>query len=252
MVVGSIGVHLMLATVLSTIDPGMLSLSPGHVPVAVRFVAPPPSPAAPPPLVEAPPPPVLTPVPPPERPRRAEPVEAPAPVPEAAPAPVTDAPPSLDDVFGDPPPAPGVMTGGSGAGGPAMASGPGGVAWGRPGGTGSAIGAGAPATDAEDDGLARRRARLAYKRELERLLRDRRSYPRAALRERLEGRVELALRIGRDGTVLGVRVAESSGYALLDTAALEAAHLDHGPAPPEAAALTDREEIMIPISYVVR
>ncbi len=134
-----------------------------------------------------------------------------------------------------------------------MSAGTGGEAGGVLGGTGSGRGAAEFAeVSGEDDALARRRARLAYKRELERLLRDRRAYPRAALRERLEGRVELALRIGTDGRVLGVRVAESSGYALLDAAALEAAHLDRVPAPPREAALSDRDEIRIPVSYVVR
>lgn len=145
------------------------------------------------------------------------------------------------------------MAGGVGAGGPAMRAGTGGEPGGVLGGTGTAGSAsGAAEASGEDDALARRRARLAYKQELERLLRERRAYPRAALRERLEGRVELALRIGADGRVLGVRVAESSGYALLDAAALDAAHLDRVPAPPREAALSDRDEIRIPISYVVR
>lgn len=170
------------------------------------------------------------------------------------PAPVTSAPPSIDDVFGDPPPAPTLLAG-SGGGSYAVAAGEGGPPGGRAGGTGTALGAGASTgTSGEgvDDAAARRRARLAYKRELERLLRARTSYPRAALRERLEGRVELALRIGHDGSLLGVRVAESSGYALLDEAALSSARIDRLPAPPEATGLRETDEFVVPVVYVVR
>jgi protein TonB len=252
MVAGSLLVHGALAFALGGLGPSEIASGRNPAPVAVRLVAPRPAPAPPPapPPVDVVPPPAAAPATP-TRAARPAPIE-----PEAsAPAPLAPAPalPSADDIFGEPPPAPAVMAGGAGAGGPAVSAGTGSAPGGVLGGTGTTAGSSGPAAAGdEDDALARRRARLAYKRELERLLRDRRAYPRAALRERLEGRVELALRVGADGRVLGVRVAESSGFALLDAAALEAAHLDRVPAPPLEAALSDRDEIRIPISYVVR
>lgn len=48
-------------------------------------------------------------------------------------------------------------------------------------------------------------------------------YPRLARREGYEGRVLLRVRISADGRCLAVQVARSSGYAILDRAAAEAA-----------------------------
>ncbi len=47
-------------------------------------------------------------------------------------------------------------------------------------------------------------------------------YPREALRKRLEGTVLLSVQVGADGSVLRVGVAQSSGHAILDDAAIEA------------------------------
>lgn len=258
----SVALHALGAVGLGYLPSGETVLPLRRERVAVSLAAPAPPPAAAPvveaPPMEAPPPPVETA----RRVREAAPVEA-APVeaeptPAAAvdvPAPVTSAPPSADDIFGDPPPAPDLMAGSAGSGAYAVAAGEGGPAGGRAGGTGTTLrggGSGPTASSEADDEGARRRARLAYKRELERLLRGRTSYPRAALRERLEGRVELALRIGHDGALLGVRVAESSGYALLDEAAMSSARLGRLPAPPDAAGLRDSDELVVPLVYVVR
>jgi outer membrane biosynthesis protein TonB len=49
-----------------------------------------------------------------------------------------------------------------------------------------------------------------------------------------------------------VRVAESSGYALLDEAAMSSARLGRLPAPPDAAGLRDSDELVVPLVYVVR
>lgn len=257
----SVALHAAGAVGLGYLPSGDIALHLRHDLVAVRLAAPTPPPAiapveSPPVLAPEAPPPSVEPV---RRVRETAPVEAAAPEP-AAPtaepaAPVTAAPPSADDIFGDPPPAPDLMAGAAGSGGYAVAAGEGGPAGGRAGGTGTTLRAGAAgstSSEAHEDEGARRRARLAYKRELERLLRGRTSYPRAALRERLEGRVELALRIGHDGSLLGVRVAESSGYALLDDAAMNSARLGRLPAPPDAAGLRDSDELVVPLVYVVR
>ena len=81
-----------------------------------------------------------------------------------------------------------------------------------------------------------------------RILEDQ-SYPPLALEWRLEGRVTVAARIGRDGRVKSARVTGSSGSEILDTAALEkvlvATHLPDPPTP-----LRDREFVLeVPIVF---
>jgi protein TonB len=49
-------------------------------------------------------------------------------------------------------------------------------------------------------------------------------YPPEAIAQGLEGEVRLLLRLAEDGRLLAVSVAASSGFPLLDRAALEAAH----------------------------
>lgn len=252
----SVGAHVGIAAILAALPTvGRLAGLPEDLIVAVDFfevealAEPAPLPAPePPPVVLAP-----------RAPRPAR-VEAPVPTPAAAvepTAPVAAAmPPSVDDVFGEPPPPMESLT----ASGPAAftvpAGEPGGVAGGRAGGVvGGSVGAGGVGTVAArgDDGSERRHAREAYKRVLERFLRDRMSYPRAAARERIEGRVELALRIGSDGALLGVRVASSSGHDLLDREALATAR-DAGrmPAPPGPCALLSSDELRVGMVYRLR
>ncbi len=255
----SVGAHLGIATVLAALPAvGRLAGVPEELLVAVDFFE-----------VATPPEPLVEPVPPPEPPPvaaipreprvRVEPLPELEPVAEP-PAPVAAAvPPSVDDVFGDPPPPAESLTAAAGAGSFAVPEGepggvPGGRAGGRPGGSlgGGGLAATASAS-AEPDGLERRRARDAYKRLLERFLRERMSYPRAAAREHIEGRVELALRIGSDGALLGVRVASSSGHDLLDREAMATAR-DAGrmPAPPEPCALAASDELRVGVVYRLR
>jgi len=183
--------------------------------------------------------------------------ERPRPLAEAEPPPVpTAAPPSLDEVFGsDPAPPAEVMTT-EGAGGFAIDPGvPGGVPGGRAGGTGEGVGsvgaaAGTPAGPGE---AARRRARRLYVRPLEGLLHGRIRYPRALERAGVGGRVELCIRVGDDGRVIGSRVCASAGHDQLDEAALSAAHeLDRVPAPPALAAWSPGDEIHAGIVFAVR
>lgn len=254
----SVGAHLGIASVLAALPTvGRLAGVPEDLLVAVDFfeVTAPPEPVVEPAPPE-PPPPVTSVA---REPRvRAEPIPEPEPVVEP-PAPVAAAvPPSVDDVFGEPPPPAESLTAAAGAGAFAVPAGepggvPGGRAGGRAGGTLGAGGAAAASASAETDGLERRRARDAYKRLLERFLRERMSYPRAAARERIEGRVELALRIGSDGALLGVRVASSSGHDLLDREAMATAR-DAGrmPAPPGPCALAASDELRVGVVYRLR
>lgn len=203
----------------------------------------------PPPPVEAPPEPLVA------RPReiaRPSPTVAPPveePVVEPPPA-VDTRPPSLDDVFGAEAAGPAaVLTSGVGAGGVASGSGvPGGHGHGTATGGHGGVAA-APAVDLE---AQRRRARRDYVRALSGLLQGRARYPRAAERDHIEGRVELCLRIGTSGEVLGVRVCDSSGAAILDDAATEAAEsVGRVPPPPPLAAWTPSDELRAGISFVM-
>lgn len=252
----SVGAHVGIAGILAALPTvGRLAGLPEDLIVAVDFFevealaeAAPLPPEPPPPVAVAPRAP---------RPVRAEtpPAEV-APEPPAPPVVAAAMPPSVDDVFGEPPPPMESLTASGGGAFVVPAGEPGGVPGGRAGGTpGGTIGAGGVEAIAArgDDGSERRHAREAYKRVLERFLRDRMSYPRAAARERIEGRVELALRIGSDGALLGVRVASSSGHDLLDREALATAR-DCGrmPAPPGPCALLSSDELRVGMVYRLR
>jgi protein TonB len=218
--------------------------------VEIEMAAPAAAPEPPPEALPEPEPALATPPPRirPERPVEPEPTPPP-PEPSAA-------PPSLDDVFGDDPapPAP-ILTAEGASGGPAMDPGAvGGIPGGRSGGTGEGLGrAGAAQPEAGPSEADRRRARRGYVRSLEGLLNGRIRYPRAAARDRLEGRAELCFRIGQDGRVLGTRVCSSTGHGILDEAALEAAGaLDRVPAPPALAAWAPGDEIHAGVVFVIR
>lgn len=186
---------------------------------------------------------------------RPERTRAPEPTPE--PESVGAAPPSLDEVFGaESAPAAPILTAEGEGGGPAMGpSATGGIPGERAGGgTGEGVGVGggavAPAGPTDAD---RRRARRSYVRSLEGLLNGRIRYPRAAARDRLEGRAEICFRIGPDGRVLDTRVCGSTGHGLLDDAALEAAAALHRvPAPPALAAWAPDDEIHAGVVFVIR
>jgi protein TonB len=212
------------------------------------------------PVVEAPPPTPAVPVEPEVRRVRPEPreeiVPEPEPVVEVTPEPI--APPSIDDVFAEEPAPPAESLMAAGTGGFAVAPGePGGLAGGIPGGRGTTLTSSVhPATVPAPTGPSdadRRRARRSYVRSLEDLLRAHTRYPRAAARAGLQGRVELALRIGADGRLIATRVAHGSGHDVLDQAALDAAReLSRVPSPPLLAALADSDEVRVGVVYVVQ
>lgn len=75
-----------------------------------------------------------------------------------------------------------------------------------------------------------------------------RRYPEGARRERAQGVVRLLFSMKRDGTVIDVRVVSSSGYALLDTAAIETIR-NAQPMPRIPAELPEHLNITMPVAF---
>lgn len=71
-------------------------------------------------------------------------------------------------------------------------------------------------------------------------------YPEASVRYGLYGDLQLLVVIRKDGSLEEVRVLKSSGYAVLDEAALKIVRMaaPYSPFPPELAATTDKLEIV--------
>ena len=71
-------------------------------------------------------------------------------------------------------------------------------------------------------------------------------YPEASVRYGLYGDLRLLVVIRKDGSLENVRVLKSSGYAVLDEAALKIVRMaaPYAPFPPELAATTDKLEIV--------
>jgi len=151
-----------------------------------------PEPVAPP--ETRPPPPTPEPAPPRRKPRLAKPAARPSP---------TEAAPQVAAAARTP--APGRPGAG---GGPAAGTGAG---QGAKGAGQGAVGDG-PAGSPGDDYLERVR----------RWIQKFQHYPQEASRRKEQGTALLDVRLARDGTVLGVRVERSSGYPLLDEAAMKA------------------------------
>ncbi len=255
--VASLAIHALVALALVTL-PIETNVSRAFEETWVEFdlsspAPPPPAPQEPtPPPAAAPPEPVVRH----ERPRAVEAPEPPAPIAPVAPTPEPIAPPSIDDVFGEPPPPAAALTGDGPSAFSVAAGELGGVPGGVPGGHGTSLVSTirpAPAVDPGPSEADRRRARRGYVHQVEELVRAHTRYPRAASREGLQGRVELALRIGQDGRVLAIRIASTSGHGILDEAALDAAReIDRVPAPPMLAALTTSDEVRVGVVYLVR
>ncbi len=73
-------------------------------------------------------------------------------------------------------------------------------------------------------------------------------YPRMARRRGMEGRVELWVTVGTDGTVRAITVGRSSGYRLLDEAALETVRQWRFE-PARLAGLPVEARLMVPIRF---
>ncbi|AQA17427.1 hypothetical protein BST95_03425 [Halioglobus japonicus] len=71
-------------------------------------------------------------------------------------------------------------------------------------------------------------------------------YPEASIRYGLYGNLRLLVAIRKDGTLEDIRILESSGYAVLDEAAIKIVRMaaPYSPFPPELAASTDKLEII--------
>jgi len=76
-------------------------------------------------------------------------------------------------------------------------------------------------------------------------------YPAVAMRRRMEGNVEVVFRLGRDGGLLAVDLANSSGYRHLDEAAITAVHRA-APFPPVPKSIKDiPKSLKITISFIL-
>ena len=71
-------------------------------------------------------------------------------------------------------------------------------------------------------------------------------YPEASVRYGLYGNLRLLVVIRADGSLHDIRVLSSSGYAVLDEAAIKIVRMaaPYAPFPPELRATTDRLEII--------
>ncbi len=76
-------------------------------------------------------------------------------------------------------------------------------------------------------------------------------YPRMARRRGMEGRVELQVTVAIDGSVRSIRIARSSGYRLLDEAALETVRQWRFE-PARLAGMAVEGRLMVPIRFRLR
>jgi protein TonB len=121
---------------------------------------------------------------------------------------------------------------------PGIGNGSGGVSGAGAGTTGSAEGIGGTHEGPGDDYLERVRRWLArYK-----------QYPEAAKEAKQEGRVVISFKLRADGTVLEPRVERSSGFPLLDAAAIEMLQRA-SPVPPPPIDPTGRGPVELPVTY---
>ena len=189
----------------------------------------PPTPVSEKPVVRMPPPPPRKPTPPqptavaaaPPPPKPAKPTPqpspSPAPLPQVATAPVPQATPGT----------PGTGTG---------RGGPGGVGQGE---TGSGHGIVGNGNGPGDDYLER----------VKRWINKYRTYPNDAKKEKQKGTALLTISLRRDGTVLDVHLDQSSGFPLLDEAALKAVR-DSSPVPPFPPTYTENQlEFDLPFEF---
>jgi TonB family protein len=121
----------------------------------------------------------------------------------------------------------------AGSGGPATSSGP--VAAGQPGGSPAGTGAGSTVGPSQKQIESR----------IWSLVNEAAQYPAPAKRAGIEGVVDLSFRITAQGRALDIQVVRSSGFSVLDSAAVEAVQ-DAGPYP-----LTDKR-VVIPIRFSLK
>jgi len=188
------------------------SIAPG--PIVARLAAPPkqaaapeqasPTPDPPKPRVEEPPPPAQ-PAPPVAAKPPPTPVAKPSPVAKAAPSPTPSAAPAKPNA--EPTPAPAAPAAPSAPAAP--------VAKGDPAPAASPSAAPAPSVDA-DPGTLRQ-----YQLAIITTARKYKRYPRAAMDNNWEGKVEVRMVIGANGMIASISVKTSTGHELLDKTALD-------------------------------
>jgi protein TonB len=89
---------------------------------------------------------------------------------------------------------------------------------------------------------------LTFQRALQSHIARYRRYPEGARRDQARGTVQLLFSMLRDGTVTEVRIASSSGYSLLDVAAIETIRKAQ-PMPRIPAELPERLNILMPVAF---
>jgi protein TonB len=102
-----------------------------------------------------------------------------------------------------------------------------------------------PAPSSQDESAIWRE----YTRQLSAHFKNRRHYPEMAKKLRLTGTVWVILELRRDGTLIQARIKTSSGYSILDQAALTSAQkaVPAPPFPPQTQA--QQKSILIPYHY---
>lgn len=74
-------------------------------------------------------------------------------------------------------------------------------------------------------------------------------YPELAIRYGWQGTVKIGVRLGRDGTVSDVHLVHSSGYAVLDDAALRSTRNIHSVGSFDGASPRDHFDVQLPVVY---
>jgi len=97
-----------------------------------------------------------------------------------------------------------------------------------------------------------RRVEEAYKNALRQAIERHKGYPRRAIRLRQEGEVTVGFTIRRDGSIIDLRVVESSGSTLLDRSALEAVRQVDGRLPIPEEIERETWVFTLPINYALR
>ncbi len=99
-------------------------------------------------------------------------------------------------------------------------------------------------SDADPDRLS------AYTALIRTMIDDRKHYPLALRRARIEGKAVLAIVVRDDGHVATKRVIHSSGHGALDQSALQTMDgIDKFPSPPQELHWGSERELHVPISY---
>lgn len=115
-------------------------------------------------------------------------------------------------------------------------------------GVGSAPATAPPAIPSIDLDKLRRK----YVRRVGKAVRRDFKYPRAASRVGMEGKVIVAITIDADGNIIGAKITKSSGFDILDSAAVAAAKSVHRVPKPPAELHWQRRRVKVPFTFRLR